>query len=69
MCWKTSNWVSNVLTLWCRSGFRARSPTPGEPLRTMTGDFSANAPATLLAHDSPPTQYVTQTQPRPRTRA
>ena len=34
-----------------------------------TGDFSAKAPAVLLATFSPPTQYVMQTAPSPRTRA
>jgi hypothetical protein len=52
----TSNWVSNPLTLWCRSGLRARSESPGEPLRTITGDFSAYAPAMLLHRLNPPTQ-------------
>ena len=41
ICWKTSNWVSKPLTLWCKSGLRARSDIPGEPESTMTGDFSA----------------------------
>ena len=36
---------------------------------TTTGDFSANAPATLLVTLSPPTQYVTQSAPMPWTRA
>ena len=36
---------------------------------TTTGDFSANASAVVLATFNPPTQYVTQTAPSPRTRA
>lgn len=35
---------------------------------TTTGDFSANASAAVLAIFKPPTQYVTQIAPRPRTR-
>ncbi len=53
---KTSNCVSNPLTLWCSNGFRSRSETPGEPLRTITGDFSAKAPAMLLHRLRPPAQ-------------
>ncbi len=53
---KTSNCVEKSRTLWCSSGLCARSESPGEPLRTITGDFSAYAPATLLQRLNPPTQ-------------
>ena len=66
---KTSNCVSNPLTLWCSKGLCARSDRPGEPPSTITGDFSAYAPAMLLQVLSPPTQYVTQMQPSPWIRA
>ena len=42
---------------------------PGAPLMTITGDFSAYAPAIELHRLKPPTQYVTQTAPKPCTRA
>ena len=64
-----SRWVLKSRTLWCSSGDFARSFSPGAPLMTMTGDFSAYAPATLFSAFRPPTQYVMHNTPRPFTRA
>ncbi len=44
----TSNCVRKSRTRWCNSGLLIRSPKPGEPLITTTGDFSAYAPAMEL---------------------
>jgi len=35
------NCVRKFFTLWCSSGLFNRSRSPGEPLITSTGDFSA----------------------------
>ncbi len=66
---KISSWVVKSRTLWCNNGERSRSPMPGAPLITTSGDFSAYAPATLFTTLSPPTQYVIHTHPSPLTRA
>ena len=37
----TSRWVEKSRTIWCNKGFFTRSPRPGDPDSTTTGDRSA----------------------------